>query len=221
MGLDWLVSVYAPFACVNCGRQGRLICVDCQPTVVINKRSSCYLCNRLADAWKVCASCRHKSALRGVVVASHYGGKVKDVIRLLKYQRAQAAAADLAGLLTPVVSPTQFDIVTWVPASTQRHRRRGYNPAQLIAKALARSLELPAAATLNRIGHARQVGTPRRLRQQQIQGKIYISNQPKVTGQRLLVIDDVVTTGATINECGKVLRTGGAKFVWGAAIAKH
>lgn len=222
MIIDKVIGIIAPFECLNCGQQGKIVCATCSAKIASSKRSSCFLCNRLTANWRVCASCRHKSKLRGVFVASHYRGQVKTLIGRLKYQRTVGAAGVLAQLLAKeIAKPDQFDLITWVPASSSRYRLRGYNPARLIARSLSKELDIPYAETLYKTGQTSQVGTDRRLRLSQLSGQIYTRRSTLIKHAKILLIDDVVTTGATLNECGRALKTAGAKYIWGAAVAKH
>lgn len=221
MLLDRLVGVLAPFDCLVCSREGRLICRDCMDSVISPKASTCFMCNRLTKGWRTCAGCNHKTKIRGVIIASRYEGSVKELIKRLKYHQAVSAAEIIAELLAPKVNTSEFDIITSVPASTRRQRQRGYNQAELIAKFLSRHLKLPYKRALGKFGHQRQVGTKRGQRLEQVKGTIYVLNSKKVADRRVLVVDDVVTTGATISECARVLKSAGAKSIWGLAVAKH
>lgn len=221
MLLDKIIGIVAPFECVVCGREGKIVCANCLGTVAIAKASTCFLCNKLTDRWQTCKACRKKTKIKGVIIASHYEGPVKDLVRRLKYQRTISAADVLAKLLAGLIDKDRFDLITWVPASTQRQRQRGYNQAELIAKSLARRLELPYSVSLSRLGHERQVGTTRQIRFRQLQNKMYAVAKYRWQGKRVLVIDDVVTTGASINEAGRALKEAGAKSIWSAAVAKH
>ena len=219
--LDRLIGTIAPHDCLDCGVEGNLLCQSCQITTVSPKRSSCFLCNALTNDWWTCHRCRRQVNVAGVIIASHYEGTVKDLIRQLKYEHTVAAAAILGNLIAARVPIGKFDLITLVPVSSQRFRQRGYNQAQLIAKAVATRLKLPFVELLSRVGQVRQVGTNRRQRLEQMSGKMYTRRQWLINDSRILVVDDVVTTGATLSEAGRVLKTAGAKKVWGAAAAKH
>jgi ComF family protein len=154
-----------------------------------------------------------------VVVGSHYEGVIKELIGLLKYERARPSAAILANIITPLLHNTNFDSITSVPVATTHYRERGYNQAELIAKKVALKQSLPYSAMLARISNVQQVGSRRTDRLKQVQG-VFVSRK-SLAGQRVLIVDDVLTTGATLNECARVLRAAGAKAVWGAVAAKH
>lgn len=221
MLLQKLVELIAPHECLVCGHEGSLVCRQCLPEIVITKQPTCWRCNRLSPGGRTCKSCRPSSALAGVSVVSHYEEYVKALIHALKYQQA-AASADLAAeLMIPLLQSTEFDLVTSVPAAPKRFRARGFNQSELIARGLARKLQLPYATLLGRSSSVRQVGMDRRHRFEQIKGAFYPIRTTRSQSARILLIDDVLTTGATLNQCAKVLKANGAKRVWGAVLAKH
>lgn len=216
-----MLEIITPFSCLRCNREGKLVCDECMGKIAEPKVSTCALCNMLTKDYKLCKTCQRKSKLRGVLVASKYQGVVKELIRMLKYERAQRASRFLADSLLPYINASHYDFICWVPVSSRHFRQRGYNQAKLIAKRISARTNIPYIETLGRLGHARQVGTDRKLRIQQLKGKIYCVKPMRIKGRRILVIDDVLTTGATLSECANVLAAAGAKSVWGAAVAKH
>ncbi len=222
MLVDTIVSIYAPYSCLTCQKQGRVVCEQCLPGLASPKKSSCFLCNKLTPGWRVCKSCQSKTSLRGVYVGSHYEARVKTLVRMLKYERAQGVSPTLAKVIAPVVKDApEFDFVTAIPATSSRFRQRGYNQAKLIGKALACELKLPFHEVLGRFGNTRQVGTNRQNRIKQAEQTMYCTKTDRVYGKRILVVDDVVTTGATMKEAARVLKLAGVKYAWGGACAKH
>jgi ComF family protein len=221
MWLDGLVGLVAPFECLACGREGKLLCASCRARRLKPKRSTCFLCNALTQNYQTCATCRRKTRASGVVAAIHYEGIVKQLIGRLKYHRAAAAAGELTEILWPRLKAGRYTMVTAVPATPKRFRLRGYNQSRLIARALAQRLGLPYRELLYRSGSSRQVGTSRRQRLTQMQGAMRPAAGYRISGHQILVVDDVVTTGATISEAARALKQAGARSVWGAAVAKH
>lgn len=220
MLVERLTSLIAPADCVVCATEGGYLCTTCRAKVV-RKRPTCHRCNKISDGHRTCPACRRHTQLAGAIVAAHYDGAVKELITKLKYEQAAAVAEVLAQLLAPLLSSPDFDLITWVPGVPSRYRHRGYHQAELIARKLAAHTGLPTTALLARLETGSQVGLRRSERLEQVKGT-FLARRPKlITGQRVLVVDDVLTTGATLSEAASVLKSAGAKTVWAAVAAKH
>ena len=116
-----------------------------------------------------------------------------------------------------------FDLISWVPLSAKRHRRRGYDQARLLAEAAAEALGTTAMPLLRKV---RDVSPQSRLRTPEerranISGCYVVRSADAVRGKRILLIDDIITTGSTLSECARMLLTAGAVSVHGAALACH
>lgn len=215
--LSTLVGWLAPVSCLGCGREGSRLCRECAALATPHP-ATCWGCNRLSPERQTCDRCRRSSSLAGVVVGARYDGVVKELILALKFGRDTASAQAAAALLTPLFESANFDLVTSVPSAPSRRRQRGYNQSALIAKSLAAALGLPYRPLLGRWHQAEQIGAGRRERFLQVEGAFYAKGRPP---RRVLVVDDVLTTGATLDACARVLRQAGCTEVWGAAVAKH
>jgi ComF family protein len=145
---------------------------------------------------------------------------VKALIKKLKFERSRSAA-DVAArlLLSRAVLPPDVDIVTAVPIAPSRYRERGYNQAELIAKRVAVQLGLPYRSLLGRENADHQIGRGRQERLEHIQGAFFATG--RLAGRRVLIVDDVMTTGATLAECAVVLGQAGAEAVWVTALARR
>jgi ComF family protein len=145
---------------------------------------------------------------------------VKALIKKLKFERSRSAA-DVAArlLLSRAVLPSDVSIVTAVPIAPSRYRERGYNQAELIAKRVAVQLGLPYRPLLGRENADHQIGRDRQERLEHIQGVFFATS--RLAGQRILIVDDVMTTGATLAECATVLSQAGAEAVWVSALARR
>jgi ComF family protein len=209
----------APTHCLNCQLSGDLLCSDCRKTAPITRAETCYRCNKLSPLGKTCTTCRGSSQLFGVTVASYYDGAIKELILAFKFNRAHSAATIGASILAPKLTSADYDIVTSVPSAPGRYRERGFNQSALLAAALAKQLRLPYSSLLGRLHHGEQIGAGRRDRIEQIKGAFYPVG--KFANQRILIVDDVLTTGATLAECALTLKSAGAKRVSAAVLAKH
>jgi ComF family protein len=189
----------------------------------------CAACDRpCALRHPICERCSHALArerpgvafvpgLEHVAYAARYEGVARELVAALKFGRRLQVAAVLARALAPVVAPVDGDVVAVpVPAAPTRRRRRGFDPAELIAGALAAELGLRIAHPLRRGDGPRQVGRRRADR---------LASPPRVeaggsVAASVLLVDDVLTTGATLSACAAALRRGGAGRVCAAAFAR-
>lgn len=209
----------APANCLSCQLPGDLLCRSCLTSAPIQRTGTCFRCNKLSPSGRTCPTCRTHSRLFGVTVASYYDGVIKELILALKFGQAQSAAELGAQMLIPKLNAANYDLVTSVPSAPRRYRRRGYNQSALLAKTLGRQLGLPYTELLGRTVEHDQIGANRQERLDQIQGAFYAKRA--ASGQRILIVDDVLTTGATLSECALILKTAGARRVSGAVLAKH
>lgn len=117
--------------------------------------------------------------------------------------------------------PNGFDILTFVPTSRLRRMRRGFDHMELVAKAVAAELEFPVSKVFTKVRNTPpQSGfSDASQRRANVMNVFRIKDRDLVRGKRILVLDDIITTGATISECAKTLLTSGAKEVYCAALA--
>lgn len=154
-------------------------------------------------------------------MAARYEGLPKDAIGQLKFKQARDIAELLAGKTRQVLPPTDFDLVVSVPTAARRYRSRGFDQSAELGLWLGKLLQTPRANVLARLGSARQVGHDRWQRLQQLEGAFVCTKPGMVADAKILLVDDVLTTGATLDEAAKTLKAAGAALVWGAVVAKH
>ncbi len=156
-----------------------------------------------------------------VVAAVPFVGRARDVMLGFKYGNRRPLAHHLAGLLVnrllaEGVRPSEIDVVTWAPTSRRRRHARGFDQAELVARRVAAQLGVPCRRLLERVGSdVPQTGLDRATR---LHGPDFRVS-PAAGGERVLVIDDVVTTGSTLRSADAALRRAGARSVRRAAVA--
>lgn len=157
--------------------------------------------------------------------AHFYGfheGELRLLIQLFKYEGVTTLAGPLARLLARVTPQMErFDAVTAVPLHWRRWWHRGYNQAELLAGELASMMGLPMRETLRRVRDTpSQTGLAGAIRRQSMKGAFRMQRRADVAGQHLLLVDDVLTTGATLHACAKELKAAGARRVTVVTLAR-
>ncbi len=204
---DKIVGILAPHVCIVCGDEGALLCAWCAPDSVAPLPDRCYRCFVVSQDSAVCTKCRKVSPLKHVWVRSQYERVSKELIHQLKFGRARAAAHTIAGLLDEAVPALSKDtVITYVPTAMRRVRIRGYDQSKLIARAFAAQRGLRSQALLMRLGQSRQVGANRKHRRAQAAHNYRLLAGVDVRGKDILLIDDITTTGATLESAAQVLK---------------
>ena len=196
----------------------------------------CVLCGKLLDRGELdlCRECRieapnygnrkmHLQFLDSFAAVWYYEGSVRRSLLRYKFRGARNHAVSYDRLLAMVLQEEEleFDILTWVPVSPLRKLRRGYDQVELLCKAVGRELGVTPVPLLRKIRHNRpQSGiTDAAKRKANVLGCYRLATPDTVSGKRILLMDDILTTGATAGEAARVLKTAGAKEVHCAAVA--
>ena len=154
----------------------------------------------------------------------YYKEKVRNSLHQFKFYNVRSHADAYGRLLAMHLLHkgwTDFDLVTWAPISARRRRERGYDQCKLLCKAVCRELGLPCVATLKKHRHVQPQSLLKDVseRRANVLGAYKLRKSPSLVGKRILLLDDIITTGATASECARMLMTAGAKEVYCAAIA--
>lgn len=156
----------------------------------------------------------------------YYEDDVRESLLRYKFHGATGYAKAYAPLIADCIREhldQEYDLITWVPLSRKRLHRRGYDQAQLLAEAVATELDTMAVGTLKKIRNTAaqsQTGSAEK-RRANISGAYRVMNPALVADKRILLIDDIVTTGSTLSECARTLGLAGAECVICAAVARH
>lgn len=197
----------------------------------------CMLCHRLLESsdQAICSKCGHElpeydGPLRKVqyyekaVAPFFYEEPIRDAILRFKFHGMQSYAGQFAAWMAVWVRDHlegDYDVISWVPCSRRRRWTRGFDQAELLARSLAKELNVPVCGTLEKTKHNPKQSTlaDAARRRANVLG-VYRAVMPQSwMGKRILIIDDVLTTGSTLSECGKVLRMAGSGDLTCAVIA--
>jgi competence protein ComFC len=214
-----------PISCVVCGRGDKFLCVDCQSKLTRLDRQLCIVCKKPAPYGKTHPQCVTRNTLDGIISALAYTDpRTKKIIQTFKYKFIYDLAPPLAEMIVQAIANVgiagYFEdfIIIPVPLHKRRLSWRGFNQAELLAEALGKNLNIPVDKDLV----VRSKFTTPQTELKAEQRKTNIENAFEIkkssTGKYLLV-DDVVTTGSTLNEIAKLLKKNGAAEIWATTIA--
>jgi ComF family protein len=220
--LDSALSLILPPVCVSCRQAGSLFCDACRAQLDWVAPPVCDHCGRRLRDGR-CYACRQLLPALRLRAAVWFSGPIVPAIHQFKYEGITAAAAPLADVMVQGWQEwsVPVDLVAPVALHPSRERERGYNQAALLARQLSERLALPLAArALARIRVTRpQVGLPLGERQRNVSGA-FTADAALVAGKRILLVDDVCTTGATLGAAAAALLEGGASGVTAYCVAR-
>ncbi|MGN0636367.1 MAG: ComF family protein [Acutalibacteraceae bacterium] len=211
--------IFFPRRCAFCGKviaPQTLYCADCSKHLPRICPPICYHCGRsLAD----CQCKKHRNRFVSAFAAPfYYEGAVRESIHRLKFHHetdnGEVLGAEMGAFAKEVFPEVHIDFVTHVPMTAREYRERGFNQSELLAKSAAQTLRLPHKAVLEKIYETeRQRTLSQRRRSGNVLGVFALTDETQVRGKRILLCDDLCTTGATLSECAKMLMIYGAREV--------
>ena len=218
-----------PKFCISCGLEGAFLCSKCGEVLYV-RGGSCFKCGKRDIAGKTCDSCKKKTAVRRFYAPFSYKNQVvRDLLHSYKYHRVRELARPLADFLAAAMVRADFQtkkemIFIPVPLHKRRMNERGFNQAELLALALGEKFGLPVLT--HALIRARYTRTQIELsddneRRANIAGAFRIISPAAVAKKVIVLVDDVVTSGATLNEAALVLKEAGARSIWAAAVARR
>ena len=227
---DFLLDILFPKFCFGCQTEGTYLCPDCAATIEISQCNYC-LCEkpiRLPSNGK-CRNCDHKN-LSGLYSAAPYSNKlVQSLIKKFKYEPyAKDLVKPLANLLInhlqlldQLPDFSGFLLIP-IPLGDKKIRRRGFNQAEEIAKELSTHFHLPLLdnALIKVKENSAQAELEKDQREENIKGVFAVKNAEEIAGKNILLVDDVYTTGATMEEATETLKKARANQVRGVAVAR-
>lgn len=201
--------------------------------------SKCIFCRKVLDNTDLCEECASKLPytkgdsisqkfphIKTCVSPLFYDGEVREAILRYKFWGMAVYAHRFGLIIADCVENNldcgDIDVISYVPLSRKRLRKRGYNQAQLLAETVSCELGIACVPTLKKpVDNPAQSGTKNSgERRKNVQGVYAADKKTDIAGKSVLLIDDVVTTGSTLSECAKTLKEAGALYVYCATIAR-
>ncbi len=200
----------------------------------------CVFCESVLKDTDICRECEEKlpytvgdSAMQKFpfidkcVSPLYYKDKVRASVHRYKFGGCSAYSRRYAALMSDCVENNldcrSIDVISWIPLSKKRLRQRGYDQARLLAEEIAAKTGLPCRQLLQKVKNnsAQSLTRDAKQRRKNVAGVYALDDGADVSGLRILLVDDVVTTGATMSEAARILRKAGAKSVFGVTLARH
>ena len=228
----FILDILFPIRCLGCGKEGNWICDDCLATIELIKNPTCPKCGKPSKYGKFCAECSFKSRMTGIMVAASYDNKLlQKSIHTMKYKFVKDLAKPLSKILVKTLNSNLLDsqiltnkiICIPVPLHTKRLKWRGFNQAQELSYWLNNQLKIPIRQDiLVRSKHTQpQMQIKSHLvRRKNIKNAFQCANPKAVKDKTIILIDDVCTTSATLEECAKALYKAKPKEIWGLVLAR-
>jgi len=237
---NWLADFIFPFYCIGCEKSGIVFCQECQKKIPLKSFQVCPLCEKTVTLrGEVCQLCKEseifqKTCLEQLIVATSYNEKiVQKLIHLFKYNFVRSLDEPLGNILTKsLLKNLDFvpDLIVPVPLHPLRQRWRGFNQSALLAQKIAFQLsppfEIPVEKELLKRTHytlpQMKIKSQEKRRANLIDAfALEKKFQEKIRDKKILLIDDVCTTGATLFECSSLLASASAKKISAAVIARQ
>jgi len=220
------VDLLFPQWCVGCGKEGAFICPDCRRSLPRIMPPLCPRCGKPQASGILCPGCvGWQAEIEGIRSPFRFDGVIRQAIHQLKYRNLRALAVTLANLLQDylVTNPMPGEVLVPVPLHRKRVRERGYNQSSLLAKELGKLTSLPVVDDcLIRQRHTPpQTKTPTVDERRSNVANAFTCRDCRLRDKQVLLIDDVSTSGATLDACAAALRADGATSVWGLVLARE
>jgi ComF family protein len=227
-----LLDILFPKNCYGCGENGSYLCDDCLNKIKINNCRICPVCNRPSIDGLTHLLCRKRYNLDGLTSIFEYKGLTKILIKKIKYRFIYEAGRELSEFFVTLLGEDRMfslickpgTVLVPVPLHPSRRRWRGFNQSELLGRIIAQKLKIKFIPDLlKRVKKTQpQSFLTKQNRLKNIKNAFIFNQQFKnliMKQLNFLLFDDVWTTGATLRECGRVLKKNGAKFVWGLTLA--
>ena len=212
--------------CIGCGRESNFLCFSCRRSLPLLLPPFCAKCGKPLPPEGFCLSCQGwQLEIDGIRSLYRFDGLIRHAIHLFKYNNLKALALPLGQLLAEYLQSRPFpkEVLVPVPLHSQRLRERGYNQSSLLAREVGKITSLPVIEDVlfrSRNSPAQARAKSAEERRSNVAGSFACKGK-SLKNKQVLLIDDVCTTGATLDACAIALKEAGVKSVWGLTLARE
>lgn len=212
--VNFILDLLYPPKCVFCGcvLDKSDICAECEKTLPYTKGDSIY------QKFPFVSKC---------ISPLYYKDDVREAVLRYKFGGASCYSRRFGAIMSECAENNldcgSIDMISYIPLSRKRQKNRGYNQSELLARQISKNTGVPCKATLKKIKNNKAQSTIKDNKQRatNVVGAYRVIDEHQLKGKHILLVDDVVTTGATLAECARMLKKSGAEVVYGITLARH
>lgn len=221
-----VVDFFFPRRCIGCGKVGDFLCVGCRQKLPRILKPICKKCGKPESSGTLCSACwGQKTEIDGIRSVFRFEGIIRQAIHDLKYRNLKSISGCLAMLIADYLqdNPVHGGVLVPVPLHSQRLRERGYNQSSLLVRELGKLIVLPViddslCRLKDSLPQARTTAIDERRKNVK---EAFACQGEELKEKNVILIDDVCTSGATLEACAVALKAGGAISVWGLTLARE
>ncbi|MDP3997539.1 MAG: double zinc ribbon domain-containing protein [Candidatus Andersenbacteria bacterium] len=226
---DALLDLIAPPRCMNCLTEGSYLCRKCREKIRFTGKQTCLVCHKPSARGLTCRRCQKDTRLYGLLsFGSYQSAWLRRGIGWLKFKSVAGVAPDLAYLLLPLLAQIapiselcQEAVIVPIPLHPRRLRQRGFNQSEEIARHISSAVGIDNTSLLARRKYTwAQAKLPRELRGENMAGAFWRSGELSPGKKIVIILDDVTTSGSTLDEAARALELPRDIQVWGLTVAR-
>ena len=217
-----IIDLIFPKYCIGCGQEGEILCQQCRNKVKWADQLRCDLCGKIIYSRRLCSQCRKSTGMCDFVSIGPMENLLREALHKFKYEDLKQVSPALGEMIAGNITDRQMmpGILVPMPLHYTRLRERGYNQSALIARSLNKYLNWPVVDALVRVKKThQQMKLHREARLENVKGAFLCRYDLGKCDMPVYLVDDVMTTGATMKEAAKVLKKAGADKIVGVAAA--
>lgn len=217
-----IIQILFPTKCVLCKKEGSLICNPCIQKLP-DQKTQCFVCKNESLFGKTCQSCQHKTAIDYFISCTKYHSPIKKILHAYKYKYLEDLQYPLTKIILKKIKQLPIaknSSITTIPLHRIDENKRGFNQSELIARNIASIKNTPFKNTLKKKKHTKkQASLKKTKRMHNLSNTFVFPMHMHIKNESCIIIDDVKTTGSTIETAARILKENGAKKIIAITIA--